>query len=81
MVDKYDLYYPYIEDKENWQEKNLFAQFMKLPRNYVWIDTKTLLRRALEEEQTRDLYWADDDHYSWKAQQIIGDEIARQIQP
>lgn len=81
MVDKYDLYYPYIEDKENWQEKNLFAQFMKLPRNYVWIDTKTLLRRALEEEQTRDLYWADDDHYSWKAQQIIGDEIVRQIQP
>ena len=81
MVDKYDLYYPYIENKQDWQEETVFAQLMKFPRNYVLIDTKTLLRRALEEEQVKDLYWADDDHYSWKAQQIIGDEIVRQIQP
>ena len=81
MVDKYDLYYPYIKDKDNLQEENIFAQLMKYPRDYVLIDTKTLLRRALEKEQIKDLYWADDDHYSWKAQQIIGDEIVRQIQP
>lgn len=79
MVENYDLYFPYFENKDGCKEINLLSQLERLPRQYTLINTKTILRKVLEEESTKDLYWADENHFSWKAQQIVCDEIARQM--
>lgn len=81
MVDKYTLYYPYLTDTHGWKENPFFEQMENLPRQYTMINTKSLLRKTLAEEKTKDIFWADDDHYSWRAYHIIADALAKEIQP
>lgn len=79
-VDKYDLYYPYIINKRGRPENNLFAELESLPnKNYEFINTKVILRKALE-RGVKDLYWGGDTHWSWRGWEIVCDEIVKVLQ-
>ncbi|MBQ7578436.1 MAG: hypothetical protein IJT21_09245 [Synergistaceae bacterium] len=78
-VDKYDLYFPYIINKHGRPENNLFAELDSMPgKNYIFVNTKKILRKALERGE-KDLYWLVDTHWSWKGFQIVCDEFVREI--
>lgn len=68
-VDKYDLYYDYIQD--NTYEKNHFFDLLgPLGKNYTFIDTKAILAEELKKGK-KDIYFADDTHWSNLASEAI----------
>lgn len=80
-VDKYDLYYPYIIDKNGRPENPLFTKLREISRkSYTFIDTKAILQEAIELGE-KDLYWCGDTHWSFKGYQLICDELVKYLQP
>lgn len=77
-VDKFDLYYPYIQDKELFPENHFFEEFEVYPKHYIFINTKQILREMLAEGE-KDIYWFDDTHWSWKAQQRVADDMIEKL--
>jgi hypothetical protein len=73
-VDKYDLYYDYIIDKEKYPKNPLFDKLRKTKKDYVFVDTKQLFSAELA-NHTKDLYYADDTHWSYKASQALSKSI------
>lgn len=72
-ADKYDLYSPYITS--NPYNTNLFFDNLRpLDKKYIFIDTKKLLSPLLE-KNNKDIYYADDTHWSYKASEHIVSEI------
>jgi hypothetical protein len=68
-VDKYTLYSCYL--KENPYPKSIFfEELSKLPIFYRIIDTNAILAEELEKGE-KDIYYADDTHWSWKASEKI----------
>ncbi|WP_188108607.1 hypothetical protein [Sulfurimonas lithotrophica] len=68
-VDKYNLYEPYIEN--NSYPKSQFFEILRgLPKEYELIDTKAILSQELK-KGVKDLYYADDTHWSYKASEAI----------
>lgn len=78
---KFDVYYPQLTEswKEQWPENPFFDQMNALPKNYIFIDSRKLLREAVANGET-DVYWSDDTHWSWKAHPIVCAEIMRQLE-
>lgn len=72
-VDKYNLYSKYIIDNK-YPESTFFEELRKLPKRYGFIDTKEILRNELE-KGVKDLYHADDTHWSWKASKTIFETV------
>ena len=71
--DKYDIYSDYIE--ENPYADNLFFNYLnEMPKSYMYINTKMLFRKQLEKGE-KDIYFADDTHWSPKGSKIIATEI------
>lgn len=69
IVDKYNLYSDYIVD--NTLPKSVFFEKLRvLPRRYSLIDTKCLLMPAVRKGE-KDVFYADDTHWSWKASDIV----------
>ena len=79
VPDKSDVYFPYVARERNIPENNFIAELMPLPKTYEFIDSKKILRDAVAAGE-QDLFWADDTHWSWKAQQHVGDAIATVLQ-
>ena len=77
VVGKLDLYHPYLP-AGILPENPTFTELAAEPRNFIFLDTKKILRAALS-EGVQDLYWNDDTHWSWKAQQCVGDVLAQEI--
>jgi len=69
-VDKYDLYYNYIGDKNKYPPNRLFDKLRRTKKSYIFIDTKALFRKELL-HHVKDLYYADDTHWSYKASEAI----------
>lgn len=69
-VDKYDLYYEYIINKNNYPKNPLFDKLRRVPKEYIFVDTKQLFQTELA-NHTKDLYYADDTHWSYKASQAL----------
>jgi len=69
VVDKYDLYYPYL--KENNYQKNPFFDLMrKEKKEYLFVDTKKILSSLLAKNK-KDIFYIDDTHRSDKASRAI----------
>ena len=80
-ADKYDLYYPYILDKKGRPENTYFQKMRDVQgKEYIYIDTITPLRQALERGE-QDIYWLDDTHWSNKGIKIFCDELVKYILP
>ena len=79
--DKFDVYYPQLPEEWNaqWPENPFFDEMLAAQKDYIFIDSKKLLRAAVANGE-QDVYWSDDTHWSWKAHQILSAEIMRQLE-
>ena len=73
VVDKYDLYYPYIKSNKH-PNNDFFNLIRPLEKKYTLIDTKKILSPLLE-NNVKDLYWVDDTHWTQKASKEISKNI------
>lgn len=71
--DKYDITYPYIKDNP-FTSNRFFALMRPLKKEYIFIDTKKVLRNLLK-NNIKDVYYSDDTHWSYKASQAITKSI------
>jgi hypothetical protein len=69
VVDKLNLYRPLIKN-DSYPKSIFFEELRKLPKEYLFIDTKAILSKAIEEGEL-DLFHQDDTHWSWHASQRI----------
>lgn len=70
--DKYDIYYPYIKNNP-YQENRFFQLIRPMPKKYLFLDTKRILRNELK-KGVKDLYYSDDTHWSYKASDAVTDD-------
>lgn len=79
--DKFDVYYPQLSapDKARWPENPFFDEMNIKQKEYIFIDSRKLLREAVASGE-KDVYWSDDMHWSWKASKIVCAEIMRQLE-
>ena len=68
-VDKYNLYRPYIISN-NYSESIFFEYLSTLDKKYIFINTKEILSKNLENSE-KDIFYADDTHWSYKASNNI----------
>lgn len=68
-VSKYDLYYEYIDQKK-FPKDPLFDLLTSLQKDYILINTKDILLPLLKAGE-KDLFYADDTHWSSKASKEI----------
>ena len=72
-ADKYDVYQGFADDNP-YQEKTVMEHFAKFESNPCFVNTKPLLTgKAME--GVKDLYYADDTHWSPVGAKIVADEI------
>lgn len=77
-VTKYDLYREYIKNKKDYPEDPFFNIFRKLNKSYLFIDTKDILLKELK-KGTKDIFYIDDTHWSYRASDIISKEIKHRL--
>jgi hypothetical protein len=72
-ADKYDMYSEYIVN--NPYPRSVFFETLRpLPKQYVLVDTKAILSDDVRKGE-KDVYYADDTHWSWKAVKKIAENI------
>ena len=64
-VEKLTLYSDYVVNSPH-PKSRFFEQLRELPKRYSFIDTKALLGEELRKGE-KDIFYADDTHWSWKA--------------
>ncbi|MDD2365363.1 MAG: hypothetical protein PHN84_04295 [Desulfuromonadaceae bacterium] len=69
VVNKLNLYEPYLK-QHKYQKSVFFEELRKLPKNYIFIDTKAILSKELE-KGVQDIYYQDDSHWTWKASEAV----------
>lgn len=68
-VDKYNLYRPYIVS--NIYKESIFFEYLEtLPKDYIFINTKKILSKELENGE-KDIFYVDDTHWSYRASEVI----------
>jgi hypothetical protein len=72
-VDKYNLYYPYITNN-NLPKSSFFELLRGLKKEYYFVDTKSILQELIE-DNVKDVFYADDTHWSYKASKHIVSKI------
>lgn len=75
--DKYDIYYNYIVDKQNFTKPVFFDNFNKLNKDFVYINSKEILTKELNSK--KDVYYFDDTHWSPIASTLIVQKIKEVI--
>ncbi len=71
--DKYDLYQDYIVDNP-YPPNNFFPLLEKMEKEYTLIETKQTLSDLVQEGE-KDVYFADDTHWNYKASEAIFREV------
>lgn len=77
VVDKYNLYRTFIINNP-YPESVFFEEMRLLPKKYEYIDTKKILFNALQRGE-KDIFYPDDTHWSWRAPEMIFEQV--RIQP
>ena len=77
--DKYDLYYDYIVDKSKLPKPLFFEHLKKMPKDYIYVDSKSVLSAALAHNRQKDIYFYNDTHWSPWASQLIANTIEKNI--
>jgi len=76
--DKYAIYYDYIQ-KNPYQKNKFFELINPLSKEYLFIDTESLLKKELS-NGGQDLYYSDDTHWSYKASDLLtNDQLFKQF--
>jgi hypothetical protein len=91
IVDKLNLYGKFLIDKSYskssffeylrvlperyiYSKSSFFEYLRVLPKRYIFIDTKAILLEELEKGE-KDIFYADDTHWSWKASKKIFETV------
>jgi hypothetical protein len=77
--DKYDLYYDYIVNTLKLPKPMFFEHLKKMPKDYIYIDSKSVLSAALANNRQKDIYFFNDTHWSPWASQLIASSIEKTI--
>jgi len=77
-VDKYNLYREFIIGSNSLQNA-FFEQLRPLPKKYTLIDTKELLLPEVR-NGVKDVFYADDTHWNWKASKKIFETVRFQAE-
>ena len=79
-VDKYDLYSPYLKEK-NLPKNHFFQNFDEIKKDYIFINTKEILQPYLDYNSSKslDIFYLDDTHWTYKANDIIAKFIAKKL--
>jgi hypothetical protein len=72
-VDKYNLYSEFVVNNRS-PHSTFFELLRPLPKRYNLIDTKALLLPEVR-RGVKDVFYADDTHWSWKASEKIFDAV------
>jgi len=75
--DKYDIHYDYITTK-NKPEPLFFDHLKKLNKDYLYIDSKQVLKEHID-NGVKDVYFVDDSHWSPIGAKIIANSITETI--
>ena len=75
--DKFEFYYDYIIDNKKYPRPLFFENFEKLPKTYLYINSKKMLKEQMKYQ--KDIYFYDDTHWSPWASKIIANELERVI--
>lgn len=75
VVGKYDFYSSYIQNNK-YQKDSFFDIFREFKKEYIFVDTKSILTKELE-KNNKDIFYADDTHWSYKASEIIAKNILK----
>jgi hypothetical protein len=73
VVNKFDLYHDYIISNK-YPNDPFFKIFKNLKKNYIYVDTKTILSKELN-KGVKDLFFCDDLHWSYKASDVIAKHL------
>jgi hypothetical protein len=75
--DKFDFYYDNIIDNKKYPRPLFFENFEKLPKTYLYINSKKMLKEQMKHQ--KDIYFYDDTHWSPWASKIIANELENVI--
>jgi hypothetical protein len=75
--DKFDLYYDYIQNSEEYERPQFFELMKQMKKNYKYIETKHILSSQLD--KVRDVYLFNDTHWSPIGASIIAEEIIKTL--
>ncbi|MDO4728065.1 MAG: hypothetical protein Q4B43_03555 [Bacteroidota bacterium] len=75
--DKYDLYYPYIKNKDK-KQPVFFNFFDKLDKEFLYVPSYVILSDEIKKNK-KDIYFYDDTHWSPNGALSISEEIYRII--
>ena len=75
--DKYDIYYDFIE-KNHFPKNNFFDYMKEEQKEYIYIKSKDLLLIHVNNGK-KDLYFADDTHWSPIASEIMAKKIYEEL--
>ena len=76
-ADKYDVYQKYIVDNP-YKPNDILSKGNRFDSLPYFINTKYVLTEAAE-NGVKDIYWADDSHWSPIGAKIVAEEIARRV--
>lgn len=72
-ADKYNVYSDHILNNP-YPRSSFFEILRTLPKRYRLIDTKALILEEIDKGE-KDLYYADDTHWSWKASRKVAESV------
>jgi hypothetical protein len=73
VADKYNIYRDYIINNP-YPKSTFFELIRPLPKKYIFIDTKAILSQAIMDGE-KDIYYADDTHWSWRGVKKIAQNM------
>lgn len=73
-ADKYNIYRAHIVDNP-YPKSAFFETMRKLPKRYTFIDTEAILSAEVARGE-KDVYYADDSHWSWKGARKIAESVS-----
>ena len=72
--DKYNVYYDYISDRENYPQPVFFNILRSLEKQYIYVDSDEILKNAVS-AGIMDVYFADDTHWSPVGAKLIAEAV------
>lgn len=75
--DKYDMFYPYFQNKEKYKKPLFYEYFNKLDKEYKYVNAYDALSDEIKKQ--KDIYFYDDTHWSPKGANIVAQEIKKII--
>ncbi|GHV09613.1 hypothetical protein FACS1894162_0520 [Bacteroidia bacterium] len=77
-ANKYSVYYEFIQSKEKYLKPQFFELLKPLDKSYIYIDSHEILAKAAA-QGIKDLYFADDTHWSPIGAKLIAEKLANDI--